>query len=476
MGKFHVAAHYLLGLLCVASIALSPLAYAGRVSVDVHPTTGYVVTNKSTVALPPRATTTAIQVYNPTLGFMPDGGAYQTTKSGITIDALKQGQIGSTTMSGRITATAGAMKGGIKRCFTSFRCNAALMVGSLGLEKLFDGIDWVMGEGGAIYKKTAPVPVQGQPACPAGSQCNTHLYASGVCSVSDPGCSSAVNFQNACNKSQFGPCYLYRNHPFFSVVPARNNALWPLTYTFAATGGYTYGFYINRPGAPIEGSTIPVSPSEVPPAVDQNYIPDPTDLPFLFSGGLDFAAPGVEFEILDIPSINGSENPITTENADGTTSGTFSQYDFTWTGPSKQPTVNVREQTTETTYSPTGEPIGEKKTIVLGSGSPANNPPETPTDCDFMPTVCMFLDWFTEPDAEIQQDVDFGQLIDTVDIDKTYTVGSSTAACPQPFTVNLSWVPTVEVSIQPFCDLADLLRPLLLAIASILSGMIILRT
>lgn len=138
--------------------------------------------------------------------------------------------------------------------------------------------------------------------------------------------------------------------------------------------------------------------------------------------------------------------------------------------------MDVEEKTTETTYGPSGEVTSTTTTIVNGGGSSANVPLEIPTDCAFMPTVCRFIDWFTEPDPETSQPVDFTQLIDTVDIEKDFTVGASTAACPAPFVVNLSWVPSVEVSLQPFCDLADLLRPVLLAIASLFSGMIILRT
>lgn len=474
MGKLHNFSDYLLGLLCAASFAFSSVASAGTVSVDVSPTTGYSVTNRSTVALPPRTTTGAVQAYNPTLGPLAGGGAYQTTSSTITITAIKDGAASSTTMTGRLRASAGAMKNGLTRCLTSFRCNAALMAASAGIESLFDGIDWVMGEGGAIYKKTAPVPEPSQPDCPSGSQCNTHVYATGACSAGDPGCSHGVGYLNACNNSQFAPCYLYRNGSLFSVVPSRNNALWPLASTFVFANSYTHGFYINRSGEPIGASRTPVSRSEIPATVDSNYIPDPSDLPYLSTGGLDWSHPGIDFEILDIPSVTGST--AFTENSDGTSRGTFSHYDFTWSPPGKQPEVNVKEKDTETTYGPSGEVIGTTTTTVNNTGSSANVPPEYPTDCEFMPTVCRFIDWFTEPDPEQGTEPDFSQLIDTIDIEREFTVGSTTAACPAPFHISLAWVPSVEVSLQPFCDLADLLRPFLLSLCFLYSGMIVLRT
>ena len=79
MGKLHFSTGYLVGLLCAATLAVSAVVNAGTVSVDVSPTTGYSVTNRSTVQLPPRTTTGPLQTYNPTFGPLSGGGAYQTT-------------------------------------------------------------------------------------------------------------------------------------------------------------------------------------------------------------------------------------------------------------------------------------------------------------------------------------------------------------------------------------------------------------
>lgn len=463
MGKFYVSARYLVGLLCAASFAFSPVASAGTVSVDVSPTTGYSVTNRSTVALPPRTTSGPVASYNPTVGPLAGGGAYQTTSSGITITAVKDGVASSTTMTGRVRATAGAMKNGLGRCLTSFRCNLALMVGSAGIESLFDGVDWVMGEGGQISKKGLP-PNNELTSCSTGSFC---------WEMSSGERTSNPNF--VCEKT-----YKKANTRDVSVVVVYPNGTGICQY-YSIYGGTPITDGLTRSAIVISTGLLPevvrpVTRPEIESDVNSHYSPDPSDLPYLSSGGLDWSHPGVDFEILDIPSITGADSPTFIENSDGTSKGTYSEYDFSWSGPSKQPRVDVEEKTTETTYGPSGEVVGTTTTIINGSGSPANAPPETPTDCDFMPTVCRFIDWFTEPDPETTQPVDFTELIDTVDIEKDFTVGSSTAACPAPFVVNLSWVPSVEVSLQPFCDLADFLRPLLLAIASILSGMIILRT
>lgn len=457
MGKFHLPVGYLLGLLCSAVVAFP--AVASTVSVDVSPTTGYTVTNRSTVALPPRTTSGPIATYNPTLGPLAGGGAYQTTSSGITITGVK-GDAASTTMSGRINATAAAMRNGLTRCLTSFRCNAALMAGSAGIQSLFNGIDYILGEGGQVQGPSVDfVDYQRDSYCVWIPKSSFPLYApnGSIHTIhefdtyeAERICPAGLEFANNCTDRSLG------YGPLIEGGPAPIECRTPR----------------NQPIPPF----VPVPPSEIPDIVDSSYNPDPSDLPYLSTGGLDFSHSGVDFEIFDIPSITGADSPSFVENSDGTSKGTYSEFEFTWTGPSKQPQVDVEETTTETTYGPSGEVISTTITNNNSSGSPANNDIEIPTDCDFMPTVCRFIDWFTEPDPELSNEPDFNQLIDTIDIEREFTVGSITASCPAPFQISLAWVPSVEVSLQPFCDLADLLRPFLLSLCFLYSGMIILRT
>lgn len=455
MGKFRKLPHYLVGLLGAAAVAFPALA--STVSVDVSPTTGYTVTNRTTTALPPRTTSGPIATYNPTLGPLAGGGAYQTTSSGITITGIN-GNVGSTTMSGRVNATAAAMRNSLTRCLTSFRCNAALAGGAAGVQALFNGIDWVMGEGGAIKKQSAVSNVYN--GVPDG-YASVNSY-SGVITSSGDG---RVAVQYA---------YDIGGVAHYHFCPASLGS-YPLT-GFVVINSNSRLCYFGGDGYNDGPTSSPVPPSEIPPAVDNNYNPDPSDLPYL-NGGFDWSDPGVNFEIMDIPSITGADSPTFIEYPDGTSKGTYSEFDFSWSNnPSKQPNVSVDETTTETTYSETGQPTGTTTTTTTGSGSPANNEIEIPTDCDFMPTVCRFIDWFTEPDPELSQEPDFTQLIDVIEIEREFQVGTSTAACPAPFQIRLAWVPSVEVSLQPFCDLADLLRPLLLSLCFLYSGMIILRT
>lgn len=464
MGKLHLFSGYLLGLLCAATFAFPTIASAGALSVDVNPSTGHIVTNRSTVALPPRTTIGPAAANSPVFGPLPGGGAYQTTFSDITIRAANDGVVSSTNMTGRVRATAGAMKNGLGRCLTSFRCNLALMVGAAGIESLFDGIDWVMGEGGRPVKVSRPYP-EGAPSY-YGYLVTGMASAYSRCSSGDRVCFGPLPGQPT-NGTQYACFLTHQSAPLIAYSKMTTSGGYPGTNCY-------YGLP-NTSFIPPEVRSL-VPPSEIAPAVDANYNPHPADLPYLSTGGLDWSHPGIDFEIVDIPPITGTENQTIIENANGTSRAIVPEYEFSWSSPSKQPVVNVQERIIDTTYSPTGEPISTDITTSNGAGSSANLPPEPPTDCDFMPTVCRFIDWFTEPDPDQGTEPDFSQLIDTVDIERDYNVGSSTASCPAPFHISLAWVPSVEVSLQPFCDLADMLRPLLLSLCFLFSGMIILRT
>lgn len=471
MGKFRFSANHLLGLLCASALAFPSLASAGTVSVEVSPTTGYTSTTSKTFAPPARSSTSAIQTYKPTLGPLSGGGAYQTMQSGITITGIKQeSQTLASTVSSRLRATAGAMKNGLGRCFTSFRCNAALMVGSAGIESFIDSIGWLIDEGGTITMLPSD-PLYKPPL--SGSYNASDNYSGGpvtgfpsakaACAVT-----SGCVMQGRCKPDQWTEIQFRCCAPDLSTCGGLASRVGPLSCPSGST--------LTPAGCVIDGQNLPVSEKDIQDAVNTSYNPHPSDLPFLASGGLDFSGEGVDIEIVDIPSVTGINSPDYIEYSDGTAKGTYSEYEFTWGAPSKQPEISVNERTVETTYSSTGEPTGTTTTTSSSSGSPANNPPEIPTDCDFMPTVCRFIDWFTEPDSELAQDADFSQLIDDVDIERDFSVGSSTASCPAPFVIPLKWVPSVEVSLQPFCDFADLLRPVLLALAYLVSGAIILRT
>lgn len=473
MGKLHISVNYLLGLLCAAALAFPSLASAGTVSVEVSPTTGYTSTTSKTFAPPARSSTSAIQTYKPTLGPLSGGGAYQTMQSGITITGIKQeSQTLASTVSSRLRATAGAMKNGLGRCFTSFRCNAALMVGGAGIDALLENVGWIIDEGGQIRQVNKQVSGNFESSYDGPYEFFSNAIAGSgrpydwQCPTTRNGVPVALAF---CDISDIG-------YPIWSQCYFENSG--------RNLVGMNRHLCFYGSGLPLDPSfdgnfgnvSPPLSAPDIKSGIDSHYTPHHSDLPYLTSGGLDFSGDGVDIEIIDIPSVTGADSPNYVEYSDGTSKGTYSEYEFSWGAPSKQPEISVSEKTTETTYDETGAVSDVTVSGGTSSGSSANNPPEIPTDCDFMPTVCRFIDWFTEPDPELSQDPDFGQLIDDVDIERDFSVGSSMASCPAPFVIPLKWVPSVEVSLQPFCDFADLLRPVLLALAYLVSGAIILRT
>lgn len=100
-------------------------------------------------------------------------------------------------------------------------------------------------------------------------------------------------------------------------------------------------------------------------------------------------------------------------------------------------------------------------------------PIEIPTDCDLIPFVCAWLEWYrgwlTEEPPPIPESV---IPIEEPDFDlwPTATEGS----CPPPYQFSV-FGQSVEVSYQPWCDLAILIAPLLMALGWLFASYIVLR-
>ena len=91
-----------------------------------------------------------------------------------------------------------------------------------------------------------------------------------------------------------------------------------------------------------------------------------------------------------------------------------------------------------------------------------------PAMCEWAPTVCEWIGWTQEPLDE--------DLPPTLPVEESgpgeWSVSMS-GACPAPVNVSVLGA-TVPISWQPACDLATLLRPLLIAVAGISAGLILL--
>lgn len=97
--------------------------------------------------------------------------------------------------------------------------------------------------------------------------------------------------------------------------------------------------------------------------------------------------------------------------------------------------------------------------------------PEQITDCDFMPTVCNFIEWVKTPEAA-PADLEMPS-IGSDDLVKTYSGPSLTTSCPAPFTVNTGFMGSVSIPVNALCDLASLIKYLVLSAAGLLAAFII---
>ena len=264
-------------------------------------------------------------------------------------------------------------------------------------------------------------------------------------------------------------------------------ACWPSTYSTdygdgrhsCSNGALLLPVTLNCPyGASKQGSTYACN-STAPPALPFS----PSDFDQLVS-----SAPGITESqwqelgpelLADIPatfdgpdslafdgpaSVTGSPTITTTlDQVSGTSTVVEStpvhNFDFS-TNPLS---ITTTTTTTNNTYqngtlvSTTTQTQGQPSTEV--SEVPAQL--EIPTDCDFMPTVCAFIDWVKTPFNE--EDPDLSELIADEDFEKEINF-SSNATCPGPSMISTSQG-DFEFSWEPGCQWAGMIKPLIIIAA-----------
>lgn len=450
-----------LGGLCFA-VAHLPAVAANQVNVTVNPTTGYFESGPRTIRVPPTVTMSPIKdVSTVVVEKMPGGGLAQPISSGIEITALKQ----SAPVGVKLRMGLNAVKGAATRCFTSLRCNMALSAGASGLQALLDGVDWVMVDGSQPQKKAAYSDVyEGVPA----GYVSARTY-SGVIESSG-GYQVAVKYSrdiggvphyNWCTASLMG-------QPLTGFVAQSQ------TSTVCYYGGEGYN---NGP------ALQPLTEAEIADAVNSSYTPEPSDLPWL-SPGIDLSAADVELDITDPPSFKEPVGTKTIYDAAGNpveVQDTNIWHDFAPVdNPGKEPGLKDVETQKVDRYGPGGEPVGSTTTVVTRPpASPGAPPTESPVDCDLMPTLCKWFDW-TQDGWEDPDDPDLEglrQVIDLREYEESVVIGPGVMACPEPLALYVPFIDTeIGISYQPFCDLADLLRPLLLALAYFAGAVLLVRS
>lgn len=111
-----------------------------------------------------------------------------------------------------------------------------------------------------------------------------------------------------------------------------------------------------------------------------------------------------------------------------------------------------------------------------GGASPPRSGTAWPSFCSWASVVCDFIDWVRSDDflkkPLVPPDVPY---VDKLPQAKTWSSGLGEGACPSPTTLPIEfsgYKTSVEISHQPFCDFAGLIRPVVIVIATILAAYI----
>lgn len=458
-----VAVSALIILLSVSSVhAADPPVPRGNVSATLNPTTGYYSSTNSTVRLPDGVRVSPDTRVAPVVSKYP-AGLQQTIPMGITIDAIKK----SAPLPAVVRSTTQSVKGAATRCLTSGRCNVGLILAGEGLSRLFDGLDWVMGEGGKIQKKGEPP-----------SDIDTSKLHYAVVDYYDNKMGIGYTPKQAC----FNMLGRIRNGYTISSIGSYSDT--SCSYWTVIGHGFTdsirkygsvcpEGSVFNGVNCDFEGS--PVTSSEIADAVGQSYDPEPSDWVAL--------TPELELddvEITSAPTLQGEPKTTTVYDADGNphkVTETNIWYDFDIRdNPSPRPALDLKVREETKTYED-GVLTGTT-TTTSGSSAGSNDtppPPESPIDCDLFPTACAWFDWTQE--EPVEPDTDLSGLLQEVPIvSETYTIMGGVAACPAPMVLDLSVFGSREVSYQPLCDLASTMKYLYLALMSFAAAVLLNRS
>ena len=99
---------------------------------------------------------------------------------------------------------------------------------------------------------------------------------------------------------------------------------------------------------------------------------------------------------------------------------------------------------------------------------------EWPSFCGWAEKVCEWIDWTKKPHEKEEVEVPEEEL--DLETPGEWSSGLGEGTCPPPWTVPITLGPQVhniDFTYQPLCDLASLLRPLLIACAAIVAAFII---
>lgn len=185
--------------------------------------------------------------------------------------------------------------------------------------------------------------------------------------------------------------------------------------------------------------------------------------------------PGYSDQTITGPSSISGDTTTTTTTDPSTGQSTITETSTTTNISYGDTTITTTTTTTTTNYNSDGSVQSETVTettpgqeVVSGTAS------DWPGFCDWATVVCDWLDWtkegWPEEEPELPQVVDFTP-------DGDFQVGGP-GACPAPYVLSIGWLinQDFQVSYQPFCDLALIVNPLLLAFCYLIAGVLTVRS
>lgn len=175
-----------------------------------------------------------------------------------------------------------------------------------------------------------------------------------------------------------------------------------------------------------------------------------------------------------IPSV--IRGPVTTtQNADGTTTRTETEWESTPSRPGTQPNTSVidwkKTETTTTTDTTTGEPIGQPivKIETPGEDAATDDGPQTEDEerdpCEGKPDRLGCIDTGEVPDEDLDQDTR------NVSVTPDSGWGASSASCPPPTELSVLGQ-RVEIDNSLICQFMQGIRPFVVGVAGIVATML----
>lgn len=316
-----------------------------------------------------------------------------------------------------------------------------------GMAGIFAAVDWVMTDGALTRKGDTTVCFSAGVSGGIGVPC-TYGSAQQACTAF----LQAANINYSQGGAQYnpawpaGPCWYYEAGSGYY----RELGTWGRTETTSPRVPVTDAEIDSL----IDGINSPTVAAESAPFIAYN-VPGSFDYP----DGFEFTGP----QSIDLPGVV----TTSTDPATGSTTTTevlpSVQFDYGVNPWSITPT----DKTTKNTYKD-GTKTNTEESVSTDPQRPGGvtvSPPkvEIPTDCDFMPTVCAFIDWVKQPFTE--EAPDFADLIDDQDFSESITIPGN-ATCPAPTLIETN-LGSYEFSWQPACTWAGMIKPLVIIAALI---------